>query len=443
MKFIKAQLRKKIKNSYSYSLLVKNQKGVALLMAISLFALLVVISSEVSYETNIEFVSSSYEVQRLQAFYAARAGLELGLLRVKVYENLIHNFGDSLGQGKEMLSLIWNFPFVWPPPVDESLNASDKDQLKKAIGESWLKGGYQLQIQDIGSAGIDLHALVSSNKVLRDKIKNQLLSLYEQKITEDKDFADSNRGVKFEEILNNVIDWMDSDNVSRNSGGVESADYRELLKQDEKVKIEEFPPNRHFNSLSELRLVAGMTDGVYNFLSQRVNLFGSGGINPNVASLEVIRSIDPGISREAAEEVIKRREDEENGGKFKNEEEFFSFLEGQQNVRLETSKNERVPLYFDEPMVFKVSSIGQVGKTMVQLDVVTQNINTWVNNRLDLEESQKKAAGEEGKEEGETTNPGAPETGEENKKNQGPSKTTKEKAKLPKGRPPIIYWQRS
>ena len=62
--------------------LLLNNRGVALLIAIFSLALMILVAMEVSYETNVEYVVASQKVNRLKAYYAAKAGVELSLLRV-------------------------------------------------------------------------------------------------------------------------------------------------------------------------------------------------------------------------------------------------------------------------------------------------------------------------------------------------------------------------
>lgn len=89
-----------------------------------------------------------------------------------------------------------------------------------------------------------------------------------------------------ENITHAVIDWLDKDNTVTGSGGAESDYY---LSQD--------PPFRAANSLmssiTELRLIQGVTDEVYEWLVPRViALPDTLGININTAITEVMQSLN-------------------------------------------------------------------------------------------------------------------------------------------------------
>src|SRR5690606_23279855 len=109
---------------------------------------------------------------------------------------------------------------------------------------------------------IDLTDLVSPSEALRNTTRATLVRLIENRIQEEDAFARRNRDLRPDEIINNIIDWMDADNISLNSGD-ESNFYSDITD----VKL---PPNQPFKSLEELHMVAGMTDDLYEFLAPYV-----------------------------------------------------------------------------------------------------------------------------------------------------------------------------
>nr|HMN67690.1 hypothetical protein [Bdellovibrionales bacterium] len=98
---------------------LRSQKGVAMLIAMFAFTLLSFIAIEVAYDTSVDQVVSSQQVNRVRAYYAAKAGVEISLLRVMLYKQAIAAFGDTLGANKSLLDPIWAFPFAWPPAIGE------------------------------------------------------------------------------------------------------------------------------------------------------------------------------------------------------------------------------------------------------------------------------------------------------------------------------------
>ncbi|MCB0411551.1 MAG: hypothetical protein KDD22_03445, partial [Bdellovibrionales bacterium] len=94
---------------------LKNNRGMALLMALMAVMLMTFIAMEVSYDTNVEYLIASQQVNRLKAYYAARAGVEISLLRIVIYKQIMATWGPSLGENKTLLDPVWSMPFMWPP----------------------------------------------------------------------------------------------------------------------------------------------------------------------------------------------------------------------------------------------------------------------------------------------------------------------------------------
>lgn len=94
-----------------------------------------------------------------------------------------------------------------------------------------------------------------------------------------------------------VIDWLDADANSAGNGGAEDGAYLGLS-----------PPyraaNRRFAHVSELRLVRGVDGDAYARLAPDVCALPPGTrLNINTASVAVLQSIEPGISRSLAERL--------------------------------------------------------------------------------------------------------------------------------------------
>ena len=90
----------------------KNKKGVALILAVTSLLFMVYIAKEVSRDSLIEYAVNSQELNRLKAYYAARNGMSVALLRVKLFQQVTRmslppSFSTQLEQ-------VWKFPFAWP-----------------------------------------------------------------------------------------------------------------------------------------------------------------------------------------------------------------------------------------------------------------------------------------------------------------------------------------
>ncbi|MES3036329.1 MAG: hypothetical protein V4736_00355, partial [Bdellovibrionota bacterium] len=96
---------------------INNQRGIALLMAISVVSLILYLAMEVMYETNVEYVVNAQSFNRLKSYYAAKSGVDISLLRVKVYNQIKKQTGGNAGPMGPFLDQIWKFPLMWPLPI--------------------------------------------------------------------------------------------------------------------------------------------------------------------------------------------------------------------------------------------------------------------------------------------------------------------------------------
>ena len=299
---------------------LKNNRGVALLIAVFSLGVLIFIANEVSYESNVEYVVASQEVNRIQAYYSAKAGAELSLLRILLYKKAIAQYGEQLGPQKSILDPIWQFPFAWPPtnfiPQDD-LTVVAREALKDVEKNSSLKSTYITTIES-EDGKIDINSLGSKLEPIRKATRQQLLEIFAAELEQNEKFQEKYSNFNFEELVNNIEDWLDSDNVSLN-GGAESLSYQGELQSDF------IPPNEELKTLEELHLIANMTDDIYNLLKNKVTIYGISGINVNYAPAETLMALDPQITQEVAQQIIERRSPE-NGGLFGSENSFIDFF---------------------------------------------------------------------------------------------------------------------
>ncbi len=70
-----------------------------------------------------------------------------------------------------------------------------------------------------------------------------------------------------------------------------------------------------------------MTDEIYQVLAKRVTVYGSKGVNVNYSDKEVLKSLDIQMTDEIVDKIITRRSSPEEGGPFRNQEDFLEFLD--------------------------------------------------------------------------------------------------------------------
>lgn len=405
---------------------ISNRRGIALITAIAALTLMTYLAVEVMYDTQVEYIVHSQNINRIKAYYAARSGIDISLLRIKMYQTIVNKLGKNLPTNG-MVDQIWQFPFMWPLELPKELNAVETDQINEAVKESTMDATFITKITDEGSR-IDVNDLASPSKTLRDITAKQILNLFQNRIKSDENFARRYSGYRFEELVNNITDWMSNKNASAN-GGDKRSYYRELTRSDE------FPPNRGFRTIYEMRLVKGMTDEFFDMLEPNITIYGLKGINPNTASKDVLKSIDPAITDEVIEEIKKRLSPGPQSSPFKDANDFWSFLRSK-GVGL-TVRQEDVPIVTSGLYSFRISSIGSFSNARKEIEVVVMDINQASNRLNELvkadakkenaNSAEDKAEADKSKSNtpgGQATSPG--------------SQTTSNP--LHKGPPRIVYW---
>lgn len=405
---------------------VRNNRGMALMIVTACIMFIMYFAMELISESRIEYEVNAQGLNRIKAYYAAKSGLQLSLLRIKIYQQAQSKFGAQLGGNSSLLNQIWQFPFAWPLPIPDELNAVDKDSFKKLVKESSMDASYIVTIEDEGSR-IDLNDLNSTSKVLRETTKNQLLNIFSQKMKEDEEFARTHSNVRFDELVNSIADWT-SDKATSPNGGDKRAAYAKLNSDSQS---DYYPPNRGFRSIAELHFIPGMTDELYDIIAPRVTIYGMKGINPNIATKDVLKSLDAGMTQEAVDAIVKRRDDKEEGGPFKDQKEFWEFVTSK-GVRLE-GKTEDIPLTFDSVFNFKIRSTGEFGGATREITAIVMDFNKMaakVKTYVDKEKKDQQAQSDQ--DSSKSGNPTQPTAGNPN--------ANKQNTPIPKGPPRIVYW---
>lgn len=404
----------------------KKKKGIALILATTTLMLMVYVATEVSKDSLTEYAVNTQELNRIKTYYAARDGMQIALLRVKVFQQVSRM---SLPPGfSKYIEQIWKFPFSWPLPISADMNSIDKESMKKSADESFMEASYTHTIEDEGTK-IDLNDLISPSKTLQQLTKTQLLNIFQQKIEADDDFRQNYQNVRFEELVNRITDWM-SDSPTSANGGDKRQGYNDLG--------EGYPPNRGFRTIDELRLVPGMTDEFFNLLLPRITIYGMKAINPNTASREVLKSLDSGMTDAAVDAAIKKRDDP-NEDPFQGEgqkclEGFKQYIEQNGANRL-TEDFSKIPMVCDKVVNFRIKATGIYGTgksaMMKNIEAVVMDISRsadQIKTSITNEKKQDQTQEAQGRQQ------------QQGQQSPGSKASNQKQEPLPKGPPRVVYW---
>ncbi len=341
---------------------LKNNRGMAMIMAVSTMALIIYLAVEIMYDTTVEYNVNAQELNRLKSYYAARGAVEIGLLRIKIYQSVKNKLGDQL-QGSPYapyIDQIWSFPIQWPLPT-ELLNAVDKDTSEEKKKESLVDAQYTLDIADEGSK-IDINDLVSPSETLRKNAERMLLSIFEERIKTDDQFRKEYGQFHFEDLIEAMRDFMSSTWNGKN--GDKRSQYSEFQSQ-------ELPPNRGFRTVGELHLIPLMDDNLFEMLEPRITIYGLKGVNPNTASSESLQSLDPGLTKEVAQSVLQERQK----NPFTTADSFFAFASEKSGQKLKARKSDEWPITFDSMTSFRVTAHGVYQNTSREITAIVMDIS--------------------------------------------------------------------
>jgi len=404
--------------------ILKREHGSALMIAIFSVSFMIIIATEVMYETSVEFVMSAKSVDQVKAFYAAKAGVEISLLRIQIFKKAKSMLGDAIPD-KSMLDQIWQFPFAWPPLIPSGTNSQTKTGVDKVVKQSGMQAKYIATINSEG-AKIDINDLASPSKVIARTVHDQILQLFNAKIKSDEAFAEEYTGYDFEKLINNIADWVSDDPKSLADGGDKKSKYSNFSN-------EFIPPNQAFKTINELHMVRDMNDDFFAVLAPNITVYGDKAINVNLATKEVLMSLSPQITLERATEILRLKSIPERGP-YKDIKDFLGTLNSlgvSGDPFTDPKTNQSTPLIFDSEFNFRIKSIGMSGKVQRTIEAVVYDFNRVKAGLTQAMQMEKQHA------QGPSPSPSPLPGG-------SPSPTpssTSPKIDVPNERPSMIYWE--
>ncbi len=325
-----------------------NQSGIALFMVISALALLSILIAELTYSTQVNSRLAYNNIDNWKAYYLAKAGMRISLLRLAAYKQIkkfIDDPNNPAGKAvpKDIIEKIWNFPFIYPIPIPKESDIAKGDEIKKFMKESSLTGSYTANISS-ESNKLNLNNLFI--KEVADTSKNQtnanspntpptpkttstaaqaqqmipvdikpifeaaITTALENKKREDKDFYDAYRNVEGKDLLDAVLAYLFKESPNSNLPG-----FKQIT-----------PKESPLYSLTELHLIPGIDDELYSLLESIFTVYSTPGININTANKQLFTSLLPQASPDDIDAILKHRDDPETGKPWDNADDFWKTL---------------------------------------------------------------------------------------------------------------------
>jgi len=336
----------------------RNKKGMAMLFVLTSVVILTVIIVELNYATRVSASIAGNYRDETAAYYLARSSVNVAMLRIAIAKKAKTFEIQGFKIPSAVISLIVSLPFVFPPPPElmaitgqaDDLTLGVKDMLEKIKQDTNIAsvGYFDHNITSMDSKiNINIAALSDENAQI---FKEQMKNYYAAKILTDETFAHRYPPDKFDRVINNILDWIDPDLISKN-GGDENIQYN---KKEPPYKVRNAP----IPSLNELHMVDEVDDEFFDFLSPMISVFSSGGINVNKATAEMWKSIDNRLTDEEIKSIIERIQLQ---GYFLNDQDLRSWIG--QNTKIPSGEfnPNKVTLAFDDEN-YQIEAVGHSGK---------------------------------------------------------------------------------
>lgn len=307
------------------------QSGVALMMVLSSILIITTVAVEFAFNSHVSYELASAQRDRLKAYYLARSAVQMAKLEIKLERELKERYGPMLQKipGNNISSdpLCKQIPLSTgilkglasgalgqSPEGEEGKNVSaEKPEISSAAEEFLNFDGDFEVVCDTEERKINLNVFREilppqalggrpgltptqggfadpinplSGGVLSasDSQKELLFSLLSGKEFEDI-FNGKPDDVK--KVVNAIADWADRDDRINEAPGISGGSEDSLYSGPEYHYKNK---NGKYTSVSELMLVAGVTDDLYKKLAPQVTVYGDNKVNLCQSSEDMVKA---------------------------------------------------------------------------------------------------------------------------------------------------------
>ena len=244
----------------------RKQQGVALIMVLLAMALVVMLASGMTQQQSLRVFKASH-------YLAQQQGLSIALGAEAFARQILTRDFEEDQEANQMVDSLDEF---WAAnaailPLDDN-------------------GVAEIQIDDLGGR-LNLNDLVSANgqvdPVARKRFEQLFAALGITAVSVDS-----------------LVDWIDPNDQTVSAYGAEDGQY---LMADPGYRA----GNQPFVSVTELRLIEGMTEEIYQALQPHVAALpvSGSGINVNTATAPVLRSLHEELTEAQAAAILEKREE--------------------------------------------------------------------------------------------------------------------------------------
>lgn len=384
--------------------LLKGQRGIALMMVLGVIAILTYLLADFTFETKINKLKSYNYQDKTQARLTAESGLNLALTNLKIYQegrNKLETQANAKASfPPDKLESILTQPFIYPIPLSKNANIIQKTALADFEKENLLKGELTVSYSKVvgflnpntlrltektlsTSQNEDMAAAESTSTdaeeegngqkaatLITKKFTETLERLMKDKSDADEDFHQKYSNIAPPDLVNEIKYYVNSPDKMN---GQSMADVQARFEQ---KKIT--PKHARMNSIDEMYLLPSWDDDLVNLIKDRLTVHEVSMISLNDITAEDLKILFPDINDVQIEEFFKFRDGDPvkkvEAKKFKSVEDFKNLVTGQLQITSEADFNERMSMLKDAGLtldvagkLFKVISQGKFNNATVTL----------------------------------------------------------------------------
>lgn len=359
-------------------------------MVISAVVIITPVVVNFTFDTTVNKLKVYNIEDRAKAKLTAESGLKFALARLRLYKEA-YNFLQNNAQAKdvvkpETLDMIWNFPFVYPIPTTNTMNAIQKEAINDFHEKTLLDGTMQLTINNISNK-INLNLLRISLLIDAQKQQNSeneesnnteedqefnaetqlikaLKNAIEQKSDKDEAFSAQYYGMEVEPLVNELKFYVSDPQSIEDTAGAET----------EFGAIDLTPKRAPIVSTSELFSLPSWPDEITNLILNEFTVHGAIMIDLNKITDKLLKLLIPDITPEDITEFFKYKNDADDPKHFNSLDDFKNYIVNIGNIMNESDFKDRFDKFLKQglqfgptPTLFKVVSSSTVQRSTFNL----------------------------------------------------------------------------
>lgn len=381
--------------------ILKNERGVAIMMIMTAIVLLMAIYGEFTFESKISRIKATNVMDRSQAKLLAESGLQMAMTRLKLYKeafNKLESNPSAKGQvPPQLLNQLWEVPFIFPIPLGPGASIAVKDTVQKFTEDSLLEGSMRVTVSNVSNR-MNLNMLrfdtskqktpqegetteedpndgiidasptaIQTNVSIDQSLYFLLKRLVDEKKEKDDGFADRYANLNYQELVTNLKYYM-SDYQSLQTDPLASEAESTYL------RIPLSPKYGPLSSASELYAIPGWNDELIELIQNEFSVYPSAQIDLNKLTANMLRILIPNIQDDQIAAFFEYRDDPDQPKFFNTIDDFKTWAVNEGRVISEQDFTDRIEKFTkagitfgSNPNLFKVVSEGLFNRSTYTL----------------------------------------------------------------------------